>query len=93
MLPPDETNFTIVVQNNVTPSAHLTYNIGQNNLRYLNVWSEYMCCSNLIIQIGEDQLQFNGSYNKLRDKPTVGAPGYYETLSFFPDKSLTLTAE
>ena len=27
ILPPAETNFDIVVQNNVTPSAHLTYNL------------------------------------------------------------------
>ena len=40
MLPPVETNYDIVVQNNVTPSANMTYNLGQNNLRYLNVWSE-----------------------------------------------------
>ena len=35
----------------------------------------------------------SGSYNELRDKPTFGAPDFYETLHFFPDKSLTLTAE
>jgi hypothetical protein len=47
----------------------------------------------LILQSGEDQLKFNGSYNQLRNKPTFGAPENYETLSFFPDKSLTLTAK
>ena len=36
---------------------------------------------------------FSGNYNDLRDKPNGGAPEYYETLSFFPDKSLTLTAQ
>jgi hypothetical protein len=77
MLPPAETNFDVVVQNNVTPSAHVTYNLGQKDLQYLNVWSVNARCSNLIIQNGEEQLQFNGSYNQLRDKPTFGAPDFY----------------
>jgi hypothetical protein len=37
VLPPVETNFDIVVQNNVTPSANTTYNLGQKDLRFLNV--------------------------------------------------------
>jgi hypothetical protein len=36
---------------------------------------------------------FSGSYNELRDKPTFSQPDYYETLSFFPDMSLALTAQ
>ena len=51
------------------------------------------CCSNLTIQSSEDQLRFNGSYNQLRDNPSFGTPDYYEIIHFFPDKSLTLTAE
>jgi len=47
----------------------------------------------LILQNSEEQLQFNGSYYQLREKPIFGAPDYYETIHFFPDKSLTLTAE
>ena len=88
ILPPEETNFDLVVQNSVTPSAHLTYNLGQKDLRYLNVWSENASSSNLIFQNCDDQLKFNGSYEQLRDKPIFGAPDYYEVLSFFPDKSL-----
>jgi hypothetical protein len=47
----------------------------------------------LIIQGGEDQLQSNGSYNKLRDKSTFGAPEIYQVLNFSPDMTLTLTAQ
>ena len=94
ILLPVETNLVIVVKNSVTPSAHLTYNLGQKGLRYLNVWSDVVACSNLgFHQEGNFIGAFSGSYNELRDKPTLGAPEYNETLSFFPDKSLALTAQ
>jgi hypothetical protein len=36
---------------------------------------------------------FDGSYDSLRDKPELSQPDHFETLTFFPDKSLTLTAQ
>jgi hypothetical protein len=38
---------------------------------------------------------FDGSYDSLRGKPGVSStqPEFFETLTFFPDKSLTLTVE
>jgi len=84
MLPPEETNFDLVVQNSVTPSLNLTWNLGQKDPKYLV--RICVCGSNLFLQNVEDQIQFNGSYNQLRDKPTFGAPDYYETIHFFPDK-------
>jgi hypothetical protein len=47
----------------------------------------------LFFQDGENQIQFNGSYDQLRDKPIFAQPDYYEILNFFPDKTLTLTAQ
>jgi hypothetical protein len=35
--PPVQTNFNFVVGNNVTPSANLVFNMGQKDLRFLNV--------------------------------------------------------
>ena len=78
----------------MTPSANTAFNLGQKDLRYLNVWSDVAAFSNLgFYQEGNFIEAFSGSYNELRDKPTFGAPEYYETLSFFPDKSLTLIAQ
>ncbi len=70
--------------------------MGQHDLRYLNVWSDVDICSTIGFNQGGDFIRsFSGSYTELRDKPTggVGAPEYYEALPFFPDKSLTLTAQ
>jgi hypothetical protein len=96
MLPPVETNFDIVVQNNVTPSA-AGFNLGQSGLRYQDVWTENVAC-NAIGFHSEGELNgtyFTGSCNELRDKPDFSSsqPEFYESLTFFPDKSLTLTAE
>ena len=97
MLPPAETNYDIVVQNSLTPSANLVYNLGQKDLRYSTVWCDNLACSNLFFHDnGVFVGSFSGSYNDLRDKPAGGVgstPEYYEKLSFFPDKSLTLTAQ
>jgi hypothetical protein len=89
MLPPVETNYDLVVQNSVTPSANTTYNLGQKDLRYLNVWSDQVACSNIGFHSGGNFVgTFDGSYASLRDTPELS-----ETLTFFPDKSLTLTAQ
>jgi hypothetical protein len=95
MLPPVETNFDLVVQNSVTPNTNATYNLGQKDLRYLNVWSENVACSNIDFHENGNFIGvFDGSYNSLRGKPdSVSQPEYYETLTFLPDKSLTLTAQ
>ena len=94
MLPPVETNYDIVVQNSATPPATSTYNLGQKDLRYLNVWSDLVACSNVAFHSGGNYIgAFDGSYDSLRDKPdSVSQPDYYEVISFFFGKSLTLTA-
>ncbi len=89
MLPPVETNYDLVMQNNVTPSANTTYNLGQKDLRYLNVWSDQVACSNIGFHSGGNFVGvFDGSYASLWDTPEL-----FEALTFFPDKSLTLTAQ
>jgi hypothetical protein len=94
MLPQVETNYDLVVQNSVTPSMNTTYNLGQKDLRFLTVWSENVACSNLSFHSdGNFVSTFDGSYASLRDKPELSQPDYYETLTFLPDKSLTLTAQ
>ena len=97
MLPPEETNYDIVVQNSVTPSANVVWNPGQYDLRYSNVWCDKIACNNLVFHDnGEEVGAFSGNYNELRDNLTIneggGAPEYYETHYFFPDKTLNLTA-
>jgi len=42
MQPPVETNYDIVVQNSVTPSANGVCNLGQKDLRYLNVSTDLL---------------------------------------------------
>jgi hypothetical protein len=94
MLPPVETNFDLVVGNTVTPCVNATYDLGQKDLRYLNVWSDLVTCSNIAFHSGGNFIgAFNGSYDSLRDKPELSQPDHFETLSFFPDKSLTLIAQ
>jgi hypothetical protein len=95
MLPPVETNYDLVMQNIVTPSANTTYNMGQNDLWYLNEWSDQVACSNIGFPSGGNFVGvFDRSYASLRYKPdSVAQPDYYETMSFFPDKSLTPTAQ
>jgi len=91
MLPPVETNYDLVVKNSLIPSANTTNNLGQKDLRYLNVRSENVACSNIDFHSGGNFVgTFNGSYDSLRNKPEISQPGYYEVLPFFPDKSLTL---
>ncbi len=91
MLPLVETNFDLVVQNSATPSVNASYNLGQNNLRYLNVWSDLVACSNVAFHENGNFIgAFNGLYDSLRDKPSFSQPVYFEArLSFFQDKSLT----
>ena len=94
MLPPVETNYDIAVQNSVNASVGSTYNLGQKDFRYLNVWFDMVACSNIVFHSGGNYIgAFDGSYDSLRGKQdSVSQPDYYEVLSFFPDKSLTLTA-
>ncbi len=94
MLPPEEINIDMVLQNLVTPSLNLTWNLGQKDLRYLNVWSEVVACSNIGFRSGGNFIgAFSRSYNEVRDKPEFPQPDYYENIPFFPDKGLTLTAQ
>ena len=94
MLPPVETNYDIVVQNSATPNTNTTFNLGQKDLRVVSVWSEKVACSNIGFHSGGNFIgSFSGSYNELRDKPDLSQPDFFETMSFFPDKSLTLTAQ
>ena len=86
MLPPDETNFDLVVENSVTPSANTTSNLGQKDPRFLNTWSDLVACSNVAFHSEGNFIgAFSGSDNELRDKPELSQPDYYEVLSFFPD--------
>ena len=93
LLPRVDYNYDIVVGNSVTPSTNTTYNLGQKDMRYLNVWSDLVACSNVPFHSGGNFTgNFSGSYNELREKPEISQPDYYEVLSFSPDKSLTLTS-
>ncbi len=94
MLPPTTGNYDLVVKNSVTPSANTTYYLVQKDLRYLNVWSENVACLNIDFHENGNFIgSFDESYDSLWGKPdSVSQPDYYEVLSFFPDKSLTLTA-
>jgi hypothetical protein len=47
MLLPVEINYDLVLGNSATPSANTTFNLGQKDLRYLNVWSDLVACSNV----------------------------------------------
>jgi hypothetical protein len=78
MFPPVQTNLDLGVGNNVTPSASLVFNMGQKDIRFLNVWSENTICSNIGFHSGGNiYARFSGSYNELRDKPVLlqGPPG------------------
>ena len=87
MLPPVETNYDLVVGNSVTPSANMTFNLGQKDLRYLNVWSDSMTYSKNVFHSGGKFIgAFSGSYNEMRDKPELSQPDYCEILSFFPTR-------
>jgi hypothetical protein len=67
---------------------------GQKDIRYLNVWSDLVACSNLGFHSNENFIgAFSGGYNELKDKPSFTQVAYYESVSFFPDKSLTLIAQ
>ena len=53
-----------------------------------------MACSNIGFHSGGNFVgTFDGSYASLRDKPEHSQPDHFETLTFFLDKSLTLTAQ
>jgi hypothetical protein len=95
MLPPVEANYDLVVQNSMTPTYNTTYNLEQKDLRFLNVWSDLVAISNIAFHSGSNFIgSFNRSYDWLRDKPEFSQPNYFETgLSFYPDQSLTLTAQ
>jgi hypothetical protein len=47
MQPPAETNYDIVVHNSVNPNVNLAWNMGQKELRYLNIWCDNEANSNL----------------------------------------------
>jgi len=69
MLQQVEKNYDLVAQNNVTPSANMTYNLWQKDLRYLNVWSENVACSNIDFHENGNFIgSFDGSYDSLRVK-------------------------
>ena len=53
-----------------------------------------MACSNIALHSGGNFIgAFSDSYNELCDKLEFSQPEYFETLSFFSDKSLTLKAQ
>jgi len=69
MSPPEATNFDIVMLNSVTPSANVTWNLGQNGRRYLYIYTEFVRCNRVVFDAGSTS--FWGSYNELRDRPTI----------------------
>jgi hypothetical protein len=91
MNPPEETNFDIVVQNSVTPSANLAYNLGQKLLRYRNVWTDNVICNTVAFHSdGVLNGTFTGSFTELRDKPDVSTPGPYVLPSDISLSNLTV---
>ncbi len=96
MIPPIETNVDFVVHNSVTPSANTSFNLRQRDLRILNIQADLIACSNIGFQKdGVFVGAFSGNYLELRDIPESSSsqPVFYESLSFFPDKFLTLVAQ
>lgn len=74
MFPPETTNLDVVVRNSLTPSINRAYNIGQRELRYRYVYSDYVSCSNICFFDGASAVKnFTGSYNELSDKPVLSA--------------------
>ena len=75
MQPPAETNYDIVVQTSVTLSANEVWNLGQKDLRYLNVWCDNVTCSNMVFyDNGMFVESFSGSSNGMRVMHVGGAP-------------------
>jgi hypothetical protein len=96
MMSPSKTNYDIFVQNFVPPSVNMAWSLLQKYLRYIIVGSEYVTCSNIAFQNGDTGTYMGAltwSYNDLWDKLAVGAPDNYESLPFFPDKSLSLRTQ
>jgi hypothetical protein len=67
MNPPEKNNLDIVVQNSVTPSANLVYNLGQKLFRYRNVWSDNVICNTVAFHFdGVLNGTFTRSFKELR---------------------------
>ena len=83
LINPEQTNFDIVAANSITPSAHKTYNLGQQGRRWAYVYADEVR-SRGIGFFDTDPFQstyFTGSYNELRDKPDIPAPPVLPDLS------------
>ncbi len=73
MPPPFETNYDLVIGNNMTSNVNTTFNLGQKKCRYLNVWKYFVACSNICFHTDDGVFvgEFSGSYPELRDKATA----------------------
>jgi len=82
--PSETTNFDIITDNSITPVSHQVYNIGQRFRRYNVVHTENLNLTTAIFDNGVRQTYFSGSYNELRDKPTISG-GTWSTLTEKPE--------
>ena len=48
MLPFEVNNYDIVVGNNISPSVQYVFNLGQDNRRWKNVYSDWVVCSDIV---------------------------------------------
>ena len=75
MLPPAEINYDIVVQNSVTPSVDMAYNLSLKDLRYLNVHAEYVTCTEIGFQSGGNFIgSFPGAITSSGTSPSFPIP-------------------
>jgi hypothetical protein len=70
MDPPQTTNFDVIAQDSVSPSANGIYNLGQLFRRWLWTHTEIVKCNRIFFDAGPNVV-FTGSYNELRDKPST----------------------
>jgi hypothetical protein len=82
--PSETTNFDIITNNSITPVVDKVYNIGQRFRRYNVVHTENLNLTTAIFDNGVRQTYFSGSYNELRDKPTISG-GTWTTLTEKPE--------
>ena len=84
LLTPESTNFDIVAANSITPSAHKTWNLGQQNRRWLYAYIDEVRTRGITF-FDTDPFAatfFTGSYNELRDKPAAVDLSQYATQSY-----------
>ena len=79
ILPPEGTNFDLIAQNSLSPSAHKIWNLGQQGRRWLYAYIDEVRTRAVTFFDTDPNTAtfFTGSYNELRDKPAgVDLTGY-----------------